>query len=85
MQSFFAYFYFLLELLGLSRERRLVFGIDHLIGPLCTVFSPGENKRDKVSVPDATFQAVLASCETEHKSKEETVLLTRFVAMTGVC
>ena len=36
MQSFFAQFYFLLDLLGLSRERRLVFGVDHLIGPLRT-------------------------------------------------
>jgi hypothetical protein len=83
LQSFFAYFNFLLEFLGLSRERRLVFGVDHLIGPLCTIFSPGENNQDEVSAPDATFQAISESCEIEHKSKDETVL-TRFVAMTGV-
>lgn len=83
MQSFLAYFYFLLEFLGLSRERRLVFGVDHLIGPLCTIFSPGKNNRDKVSAPDATFQAIAASRQIEHKCKDETVL-TRFVAMTGV-
>ena len=83
MQSFFAYFYFLLELLGLSCERGLVFGVDHLIGPLCSIFSPGEDNRDEVSAPDATFQAISASCEIEHKRNDETVL-TRFVAMTGV-
>ena len=82
MQSFLAHFYFLLEFLGLSRERRLVFGVDHLIGPLCTIFSPGENNRDEVSAPDATFQATSASCEIERKIKDEMVL-TRFVAMTG--
>jgi hypothetical protein len=71
LQSFFAQFYFLLELLGLSRERRLVFGVDHLIGPLCIVFRAGKNNRGMVSAPDATFQAISASCEIEHKSKDE--------------
>ena len=36
-----------------------------------------------MSAPDATYQAISASCEIEHKSKDGTVL-TRFVAMTDV-
>ena len=35
-----------------------------------------------MSAPDATFQAISASCEIEHKRKDGT--LTRFVAMTDV-
>jgi hypothetical protein len=41
MQSLFAEFYLLLKLLGFPCQRRLVFGIDYLIGPLCIVLSSG--------------------------------------------
>ena len=85
MQSLFAEFYLLLELLGFSCQRRLVFGIYYLIGPLQPFSAQGGDNRDDVCVPDATSQAVWASCEIEVAEERYETLLTRFVAMKARC
>lgn len=45
----------------------------------------GGDNRDDVGVPDATSQAVWASCEIEVAEERYETLLTRFVAMKARC